>query len=163
MIRIAALQPSKWMDYRRLRLEALKTEPAAFGSSYEEEARLTEEVWRSRMSNCIFALWEREPVGVVSVVFSDRKKTRHIAHIFGFYVAPRHRDRGVGKSLMAAALASAGAKRGIRKVSLSVNPAFRPALSIYQKAGFRVVGKAEEELRVGRHYHDMLNMELRLR
>jgi hypothetical protein len=37
--------------YKKLRLEALSTEPGVFGNSYATEAAYPEEVWRDRMTN----------------------------------------------------------------------------------------------------------------
>jgi RimJ/RimL family protein N-acetyltransferase len=160
MIEVTALPASRWNDYRRLRLEALRTDGAAFGSSYREEVRLSARAWRQRIRNCLFAISEKRPVGVISVVFSDRVKTRHIAFIYGFYVTPKARGRGVGTLLMESALAKVRANKGIVKVALSVNPVYKAALSIYEKAGFTVVGTAAKELKVRGRFYDMLNMEL---
>lgn len=41
MIEIEKLDDGHWEEYRELRLEALKKEPMAFSSSYEEELELT--------------------------------------------------------------------------------------------------------------------------
>jgi ribosomal protein S18 acetylase RimI-like enzyme len=160
MIEVSSLPANRWKDYRRLRLEALRTDGAAFGSSYGEEVKLSARAWRQRMKNCLFALSENRPVGEISVVFSDRVKTRHIAFIYGFYVTPMARGKGVGTMLMESALAKVRANKGIVKVALSVNPAYKAALSVYEKAGFRVCGTATKELKVGRRFYDMLNMEL---
>lgn len=46
-IKIIRLDPSRWQDSKRLRLEALKTDPIAFGSSYEESARFEDAIWQS--------------------------------------------------------------------------------------------------------------------
>jgi hypothetical protein len=34
MIEIKKLPPKKWQEYQKLRLDALKADPVAFGSSY---------------------------------------------------------------------------------------------------------------------------------
>ena len=49
MIEIKQLPPERWQDYQKLRLEALKADPIAFGSSYEEEISRPEEFWRNRI------------------------------------------------------------------------------------------------------------------
>ncbi len=43
MIVTKSLSPERWKEYADLRLEALKNDPLAFGSSYEEELQLREE------------------------------------------------------------------------------------------------------------------------
>jgi hypothetical protein len=37
LIKITKLPVERWADYRDLRLEALKSDPSAFGSAFEEE------------------------------------------------------------------------------------------------------------------------------
>jgi RimJ/RimL family protein N-acetyltransferase len=163
MIKVTKLPESRWEDYRRLRLRALKTDSAAYGSSYTEEAGLPPDVWRSRIGNCLFAMSEGEPVGMIGVLLGDRAKTKHIAHIVGVYVAPEHRGRGVGRALLEAALSKMRSKNRIIKVELSVNPDFLPALTLYKKAGFKETGTAFKELRVRGRFYDLLNMELMIR
>lgn len=38
-------------QYKSFRLEALKTEPEAFASKYEDELKFTDEVWYGRLAN----------------------------------------------------------------------------------------------------------------
>ncbi len=162
-IRVAKLPGDRWKEARALRLEALRTEPGAFGSSYEEEVGRPEQEWRKRMEGTLYALSGGKPVGMASRVFNDRVRTGHIAAIYGVYVTPAHRGRGVGSLLMERALSDVRKKRGVVKVQLSVNPEFRPALRLYKKFGFEVTGKARNELRVGKAFFDMLYMEKEIR
>ncbi len=41
MIEITRLAEDRWQEYRYLRLEALKVDPLAFGSSFDEEKEAT--------------------------------------------------------------------------------------------------------------------------
>jgi len=159
LIRITRLSQDRWRDHRDLRLRALKAVSSAFGSSYEEEVKHPEEVWRSRIANVFFAVADGKPVGMMSLVFNDRIKTRHIAHIYGVYVDRSHRGKGIGRALLERTLSEAGKKRGIIKIQLSVNPALRPAVALYKSAGFEVVGRTRKELRIGNRFYDLLTME----
>ena len=163
MIRIIRLQEGRWREYRRLRLEALKTEPSAFGSSPEEESKFTEDVWQKRIKDVLFAVSGGTPVGLLSYIFEDRLKTRHVAHIYSFYVTPVYRGRGIGERLLKRALAEIRRHRNAVKVQLSVNPHLRPAVALYKKVGFEVAGRARNELRIGCRYYDMLLMEKEIR
>ena len=163
MFRIAKLPQDRWEAYRDLRLEALRTDPPAFGSSFEEETKFSEDVWRKRVRNVLFALSDGKPVGMLSYVFSNRMKTSHIVSIYGVYVTPSFRGRGLGRMLVERALADARKKRRIMKAQLSVNAALRPAVRLYKKAGFQEVGRARNVLNVGGRYYDMLLMEKEVR
>jgi ribosomal protein S18 acetylase RimI-like enzyme len=163
LIRIVRLPEGRWREYRKLRLEALKTEPSAFGSSLEEESRFTEDIWRKRIKGVLFALADGRPVGLLSYIFEDRVKTRHVARIYGVYVTPMYRGRGIGERMLKRALAEIGENRDAVKAQLSVNPLLRPAIALYKKAGFEVAGRARKELKIGSTYYDMLLMEKEIR
>ena len=100
MIEIKKLSTNRWEDYKNLRLESLKKDSAAFGSSYEEEKKLSEAEWKKRMKNTLFAMSNDEPIGMIVYVFNNKKKVRHIANIFGFYVKEKCRNNGIGKKLL---------------------------------------------------------------
>lgn len=159
MTDIRKLPEDGWRGYRALRLEALKAEPAAFGSSYEEEAALPESEWRRRMSTALFAMDGGVPVGMASYVVGTRVKTKHVAHIYGVYVKPEHRGMGIGGALLRAALGKIKEGAGVVKVQLSVNPDMVPAVKMYEREGFVVQMRAEKELLVDGRYFDLLYME----
>lgn len=159
LLRIAKLSSDRWEEYRDLRLEALKSDPYAFGSSFEEEVGLAEDEWKSRMQNVLFAMSDGAPVGMIACLFNDRPKTKHIAEIVGVYVRADHRGEGIGTKMLERALLLIRSKRGIVKVQLAVNPEQRAAVRLYKKAGFFVFGRTKKELKVGRRYCDMLFME----
>lgn len=72
-VSIRLLQPSDAQAYRDLRLEALRSSPEAFGSSYEEEALLALETIEARIPssgpNAIFgAFADQALVGMAGFV-----------------------------------------------------------------------------------------------
>ncbi|MBI2011554.1 hypothetical protein HYS91_02180 [Candidatus Daviesbacteria bacterium] len=48
-IEIIKLNPNRWEEYKELRLQALKENPEAFGSTYEEAADKPDKEWKSRL------------------------------------------------------------------------------------------------------------------
>ena len=163
MIEIRKLPADRWKDYRDLRLEALKKEPMAFGSSPEEESELAEETWRKRIMDVLFAMDDDEPVGMVAYVFEKSVKFKHIAGIYGFYVRAGYRGQGVGSRLLEEALRRIRMNKAIIKVKLAVISEQREAIGVYEKAGFVVTGRSEKELKVGKRFYTMLFMEKVLR
>jgi ribosomal protein S18 acetylase RimI-like enzyme len=160
---IRRLSASRWKDYRRIRLESLQRNPLAFGSAYEEEARFGEGEWRKRMKNVHFAITDGVPVGTIVCSFNNDAKFKHIAEIYGYYVRPGYRGKGVGTALLDHALHLAKSNSQILKVRLYVNSKQRVALSMYEKAGFVVVGRLSGEMNVGTRFYTMLVMEKRVR
>ncbi len=104
MIEVKTLSSERWREARELRLQALKSDPIAFGSSYEEEEKLPEADWQRRMKNTLFALSDDKLVGTTTYFFNDRVKTKHIARIFAVYVDTNYRGIGIGKKLLEKAL-----------------------------------------------------------
>jgi RimJ/RimL family protein N-acetyltransferase len=162
LIRIRRLPADRWEDYRDLRLEALRSDPSAFGSSFEEEVTLTEDDWKRRIRNVLFAVSDDAPIGMVVCLFNDRPKTKHIAEIVGVYVGADHRGEGVGTRMLERALLLIRSKKKVVKVQLAVNPEQRAAVKLYKRAGFVVWGRTKKELKVGRQFFDMLFMEKHL-
>lgn len=159
MIEIGRLGPDKWDEYKKIRLEALETDPQAFGSAFEEEEKLTEEEWRRRIQGVLFAFFDGQIVGIASVVFQNRVKIGHIANIYGVYVKPAFRRKGVGKKLLEAALEEVMRNKKIDKVKLTVNPLQTEAVRLYEDMGFTAVGTMKKEIKIGDVYYDEVLME----
>jgi len=156
---IRELPEEKWADYRDLRLMALKQEPEAFGSSYEEEINLPETEWRKRTHNALFATEGSLIVGMIGVIFGNRIKTGHVASIVSFFVLPEYRKRGIGKELLEAAIGRARGNPQVLKVELFVNPVQAQAVRLYEKNGFRTAGLMTGQLKVAGKLYDELYME----
>lgn len=159
MIKIRKLPTNRWKYHRELRLESLKKDAIAFSSSYEEEKKLSEAVWKKRTKNTLFALSDGEPIGMIACVFNNKRKIRHIANVYGFYVKENYRYRGVGNKLIESALSLIKKNKGIIKINLTVNPKQKAAVKLYKKFGFKVVGKLRKDLLVNGKFYDELVME----
>jgi ribosomal protein S18 acetylase RimI-like enzyme len=159
LIRIGGLTGDKWKEYKALRLEGLRQDPSAFGSSVEEEEALSEEDWKRRIHNVLFAMSDKKLVGMIVFVTNDRPKLAHVADIYGVYVRPDSRGKGVGTSLLKSVLSEIRKNRRVTKVKLSVNPEQKAAVRLYNDSGFVAVGRARKDLKVGRRYYDLVYME----
>lgn len=160
MIEIKTLSPERWREARDLRLRSLKTDPAAFGSSYEEEEKLSESDWRERTKNALYAVSEEDKiVGSITFIFSDRVKSKHIANIYGFYVDQNFRGRGAGRMLLEKALELIRKNQNIVKVKLMVNPRQEAAFALYKSVGFVIVGEMKKEMKIGDTFYDEFAME----
>lgn len=160
-IKIGRLPEFEWKKYKEIRLNALKNDSIAFGSSYEEEKDREDEVWRTRIKDALFALnSENEPVGLLAFLFNTRVKTKHRADIFSVFVTPEYRGIGIGKKLMNEALRMIKENKKVIKVNLTVNPLQIPAVKLYESFGFKMIGKLSKELFIEGKYYDELLMEL---
>ena len=159
MVEVKKLSDDRWKDYRDLRLEALKSDPIAFGSSYEEEIAISKEEWKKRITNALFALSNDKPIGMIVYIVDIKLKTRHVANIFGVYVKKEHRGQGTGKKLIDSTISLIKKDKAIVKIKITVNPEQKAAVKLYKKCGFDLVGRHKKELKVDDKFYDELIME----
>jgi len=166
-ITIKKLTLAMWEQYKKLRLQALATEPQAFGASYEKESTMTDDEWKEKVtgfltdnrSPLLLAIYNDQLVGMIQASFESNEKFRHIAHLFSFYINPVYRGKHIGKLLLTAILAEIQKRRGIIKVKLNVNPNQESAVHLYESFGFNITGKSEKEIRIGNSFYDQYYME----
>lgn len=164
---IRRLLPTDAAIFRALRLAALQESPSAFGSSDEEEravsiptieARLTE-----RPDRGVFGAFHGdELVGLAALGRESLDKLAHKAFVWGLYVSPEYRGRGIARSLMAEVLGLARAAPGVLQVNLSVNASHVGAIRLYESFGFRSFGLEAGALNVSGVLHDEQHMSLHL-
>jgi ribosomal protein S18 acetylase RimI-like enzyme len=158
----AADAPACWT----LRLEALESDPGAFGEDAEEHRQRSLEEVAGRLANewnCTLGAFDgTNLIGMVGVGRRDRLKRRHMAQIWGMFVAPSHRGSGIGRALVLAAIEHARSLPGVRKLQLSVITSQPAARALYHSIGFRSFGIDPEALRVGGKYLDEEYMNLPL-
>ena len=159
MFVIKKLPVNRWEDYRDLRLEALKKDPTAFESSYEEQRLSKENKWKKGIHNVLFAVSDGTPIGMIVYVFEDKMKTKHIANIYGVYVKKEFRGMGIGRQLIESAISMIKQNKNIIKINLTVNPKQKAALGLYKKFGFRKVALLKKDMYVNGKFYDELIME----
>jgi len=159
MIEIKKLPTNRWKDYRELRIEALKSDPAAFSSSHVEEQKLSITEWKRRMNNVLFALDEDKPIGMMVYVFLKLKKIKHVTNIYGVYVKKEYRTQGIGKQLLENVLTKINQNKNIIKINLHVNPKQKAALQLYKKFGFKKIGTLKKDICVNGKFYDEIIME----
>lgn len=161
-ITIGRLPEEEWEKYKEIRLEALKNDAIAFGSSYEEEINRPESHWRNRTVGAVYAFLNKKIVGLMAYKDEDRLKTKHKSGIYSVYVRPAYRGKGVGKMLLEETLRLIRENKEIIKVNLTVNPLQIHAVKLYESFGFKPVGTLHKELLVDGTYYDELLMEFLL-
>lgn len=165
---IRRLSPADAPAFRRLRLQALRESPTAFGSSYGEEARRPLAAFQKRLErradNWVFGSLQGEQLlGVVRLVREPGRKERHKATIYGLYVAPSARRRGIARRLLTRAIATAGRLEGLRQIRIGVVTANAAATGLYVKAGFVEYGREADALLVAGRFHAESLMVKKLR
>lgn len=163
---ITTISSDRWTEYRDLRLDALKTEPLAFASSYEENVSKPDSHWQehfnSSKSYYLFAQDQNQLIGMVLFYWDERPRRRHIANIAGTYVKPAYRGQGLGKLLMKKIIDAIKQNPQFTKIKISVNTVQSAASALYAKCGFRIVGKYYNELYINGKYYEELLMEMQI-
>lgn len=90
-------------------------------------------------------------------------KRRHKAWIWGVFVAPAARGRGIAKCLMQAAIQRAKSIPGLEMLLLTVAVDQPAPRKLYQSLRFRSFGVEPRGLKIGNASHDEENMVLEFR
>jgi GNAT superfamily N-acetyltransferase len=127
--------------FRRIRLEALRAEPAAFSSTAAKWEALSDEEWRRRLAEPVFiAFLDHEPVGIMGLMRQHSSKMAHRATIVMVYVRENLRGAGLATALLDA-LTSHARELGIRQLELAVNAANPAAVGFYRRKGFAEIDR----------------------
>jgi ribosomal protein S18 acetylase RimI-like enzyme len=142
--------------YRALRLRALRENPEAFTSSFEEENARPPAESAQRLSSGvrIWGAFDQQGVlvGMVGLDPELRPKNRHKAHVVAMYVAPEAGRRGIGRALLDALVQDARAS-GLELLVLTVTEGNAGATRLYESMGFRSFGLEPHAIKVaGRAY-----------
>lgn len=163
---IRLLTPEDAWEYWELRLEALKQNPAAFSTNYEEAVRREnpiEGVAKNFMNegNYTFgAFVDGKLIGNVTLLEEKHENLKHRANILAMYVTPERRGTGIGKALLSEAVRKARAIPELEKLNLNVETTNDKAKKLYLQAGFEVFGREEKALKLNGRYYDEEYMAL---
>jgi ribosomal protein S18 acetylase RimI-like enzyme len=150
---IRALHEFDAAAYVALRREALLDAPLAFAASPGDDLAASDEVVREHLRRgpdaVILGAFEPGLVGAVGVMRDRHLKASHKARLWGMYVAPAYRRRGIASELLGAAIRHARALHGVAWVHLSVSSAAPAARRLYERHGFELWGTEPDALRHG--------------
>lgn len=156
-------------SFWNLRLFALESEPAGFGESAEEHRQQSIESFAQRIQlggadNVICGAFDGPRlVGTAGFYREQREKRRHVGVIWGVFVHPECRGKGLGRGLVSAAINFGRALPGLEKVQLTVTATQPAARKVYLSLGFRAYGVEPRALLANGEYLDEELMSLDLR
>lgn len=152
--------------FQRLRHRALSEEPDAFGTSVAEHEAMAESEQRSRLeapnSLVLGVFMEGRLVGCAGLLRKAQEKTRHKALVWGVYVEPEARGKGVARALMERLIELARATPGLLQLDLAVSTSRPGARRLYESLGFFEFGREPAALRINGELVDQTLMALRL-
>ncbi len=165
-MKIRQLTPADTTLYIEHRRQALQTEPLAFLSSPQDDLTVDADAFRERLGRAplsvIFGAFEDELVGSVGIYREPKLKAAHKAHIWGMYVAPKYRRRGIGRGLLLEAVQHARSLPDVIQVQLGVSEVAVGARKLYESMGFRPWGEEPRYLQHEGRYVSCQYLVLRL-
>ena len=150
-------------------MEALETEPFAFGKSAEEHRATAVETIALRFRDVpkgnlyLGAFEEGKLVGIATFIRETGQKEMHKGRIYGVYVSSGSRRRGIGRALLAHILAAVRQDSSVEQVLLAVATCQSAATELYRSLGFETYGTEPRALKVGSMQIDEDYMILRIR
>lgn len=151
-----------------LRMRALQTEPWSFVDSPEELRGISPEEFASRLranssENFVIAAFEQQAaVGMVGFYRELPLKRRHKGWIWGVFVAPETRRRGIARMLMQDAIARATSLHGLEIILLTVSVNQPAPRNLYVSLGFCSIGIEAKGLKIGNEHVDEEHLVLSL-
>jgi len=160
---ITALTANNTIAFIKIRQASLRLNPLAFGADPDtkiDRAATERDLSEKHEANFILGYFEEgELLGIVGFIRETRVKKRHKGWIWGMFVYPEHRGKGIGKALFAACIEKASLLEGLEKIMLSVTNSAPAALALYQHFGFQAYGTERNAMRWEGQYVDEIFME----
>lgn len=166
-MRVFTLAPSDAPAFQALRLAGLRDHPENFGASHDKEQQQSLDAVAERLGpgpdRAVFgAEIDGVLVGVIGVYREASQKQAHKGGIWGVYVDPAYRGKGIAAALLQRVLAFAAERDGWLQLKLSVNAANTAAIRLYASHGFVQYGLEPGALMVNGVRHDEVLMQVEL-
>ena len=161
---IRRLNQADAQTFWEFRLKALESDPNAFGESVEEHRSTTVDSLAQRLKsdaadNFVLGAFNGAAlVGTVGFYRMQQMKQRHKGWIWGVFVAPEYRGRGLARLLLVRLLEMVTEVPELHCVLLKVATTQRSARQLYMSVGFRSFGIEPRSLRVRDTYVDEEHM-----
>jgi ribosomal protein S18 acetylase RimI-like enzyme len=161
-IQIRQLTLADAHSFRELRLEGLRLNPEAFGSTYDFEKDQPLERYTGWLTNStVFGAYQNsELIGTASFTQLSGLKDSHKGWLCAMYVRPTHRRSGAGRQLVQAIIDHARPK--VEQVQLAVVSTNQAAPRLYHSLGFQQYGLEKNALKHNNQYSDEILMALDL-
>ncbi len=143
----------------------LQESPTAFSADYQDACHLEPEhfVERARFEadNFIVGAFDaNQLIGSAGGYRETGVKRRHLANVWGMYVHPTYRGRGLGRELLHAVVAGLRKLDGLERILIGVTAGNEAAESLYRSYGFIAYGTEPGAIKVDGVDYDEVLMQL---
>ena len=160
--RLARENEADVAHFRDIRLEALRVNSEAFGSTFETENAQTSSWFSDRLgtTTVLGAFSDTKLVAMAGFAIQQGQKRAHKGLLWGMYVLPGARGTGVGRRLIEAVLDLA--RQRVELIQLTVVQDNEQARRLYANLGFLDYGLEKHSLKQDGRYYDEELMVLEL-
>src|SRR5262245_8507381 len=156
------LTPADAAAYVALRREMLEDSPWAFSSSPADDVGLDSAFIAARLvepNQAIIGAFDGARLIGAAGLHRDRHlKMAHRARVWGVYVTPSARARGIGSAILTHIFALARTWPGITSLGLSASERSEAARRLYERHGFRAWGREPACLAIDGRIYDEIHM-----
>ena len=131
-------------EFLKVRTDSLKLNPNSFGSDPNlkiDKEKTRVDLKSKNEENFILGYYNHDQmIGLVGFIRESGIKKKHKGFIWGVFVYPEFRGKGIGKELLKACLTKIAELNGIVKVVLTVTHTSTEAIALYKRLGFNQFG-----------------------
>lgn len=154
----------------RLRAQSLEECPEAYSMGLE--------LWRSAPISAVEATIEASAtgqdgpligafqnetlLGFIGVKVIARKKVAHVGTLWGFYVDPEHRRKGLGQKILERTMDLVRETETLEQLRLMASTQSTAAVALFEKLGFENYGVEPRGRKINEDYHDLVYMWIKL-
>ena len=150
---IRLLRPDEAEALFALRRQSVEDAPLAFAASPEDDRSSSPDAVREILArgpdSTVIGAVDEVLLGMIGLHREPKRKMAHKLHLWGMYVRPEGRGRGVARALLQAALDHARTLDGVTQVKISVTEDADAARALYEELGFRIWGVEPDAIRHG--------------
>jgi ribosomal protein S18 acetylase RimI-like enzyme len=166
-MRTTILGPDDVDAFRALRLSGIQESPGVAWASYAEESAQSLEQMRQRLAatpyQMVFGVFmDASLVAIGGFKREAMSQVHHRGNIWGLYVAPGARGKGVARALIDGMLTEIRRIPELVQVTLVVSDDNAAAKALYSSLGFIKTGVDHRSVCIDGHYHDEERMVLLL-
>ncbi|WP_052255327.1 GNAT family N-acetyltransferase [Salinicoccus sp. YB14-2] len=164
-MQVRLLKESDAEQYRELRLKGLKTDPEAFGSTYEMESVQSLESFEQKLvvrdGQFVTGGFDGDKlVCIASFIRRSGPKSTHKGELQAMYCDREYRGSGISREVVHFLIDRVGKMNDIEQLNLEVITENQRAKTFYESFGFIIYGTEPRAMFDGDRYYDEHKMKL---
>ena len=150
----------------KIREDSLRIDPRSFGGDSNKpiDREFTAERMREKNDEDFILGYflGGEILGLAGFLREKGNKHRHKGFVWGVFVYPEHRRKGIANQLMLALIDKARKIEGLQKIKLSAYLVSAASIELYEKLGFKTYGTERNAAHYEGEILDEVVMDLQL-